>query len=460
MRNRLLLVLSIILIVSSTHYSQNNIIKRKGQLGVGSIALNDSIIASKNLEIKSGAIVTVIVPNGTAEEIGLRKEDIIVKFNDISIKSGAHLREEAGKIWGKDEVTFNIIRDGEDITLKGKAKQKPLETPVYGEVIYDTTKFQNGYLRVITNRPAKEGKLPAILFIPGYTCVSQDDMWEHHPYKKLIDGWVNEGFVVMRVEKPGMGDCFNTPDCYGLDILEENKAFRRGVDKLLTYDFVDSHNIFVFGHSMGGVTAPFIANDGRIKGVMVYGTIHKAWYEYFLDMLRIQNPMFNPDYITHEKEMRIYHELIYKYLVEKKSPKELAQNAEYKRLLERDFEYDGNESIYSRHYSYWQSVCDLNITEAWANTKSYVYSIWGEADLQSLYPTSHMTIVDIVNHYHPGKGEYYQMQDTDHAFLKVGSMKDDAKLYQSGKIREKYATSFNKEIIEITSKWVKDKIDK
>jgi hypothetical protein len=41
-----------------------------------------------------------------------------------------------------------------------------------------TTKrhYKGGQLRVIINKPFKENKMPAMLFIPGYTCSSIDEL--------------------------------------------------------------------------------------------------------------------------------------------------------------------------------------------------------------------------------------------------------------------------------------------
>jgi len=109
----------------------------------------------------------------------------------------------------------------------------------------------NGYIRVIIDKPRTNKPLPAILFIQGYTCGSLDNVNSMHPYIQLIKGLAEKGYVVKRVEKPGEGDCFNLPACEDIDFHTEVNAFAAGLEKLKSYDFVDSDNIFIWEHSMG-----------------------------------------------------------------------------------------------------------------------------------------------------------------------------------------------------------------
>jgi len=43
---------------------------------------------------------------------------------------------------------------------------------------------------------------------------------------------------------------------------------------------VDQDNVFIVGHSMGGVFAPILAAEFPVKGIAVYGTVVKTWTEY------------------------------------------------------------------------------------------------------------------------------------------------------------------------------------
>lgn len=283
-----------------------------------------------------------------------------------------------------------------------------------------------------------------------------DNLPDCHPYRRVIDGFTERGYVVYRVEKPGLGDCDGTPNCVDIDVNTETNAFLAGYQQLLTYDFVNTDEVFIFGHSMGGVIAPLIAEKESPKGVIVYGTSAEPWMEYLFRMLRFQNPRMGVDYLENEKDMQLYHTLLYKHFIEKKSPKELnEENPEYGRLLRRDFWWDGGDLLFTRHYRFMQSIQDLNMTKAWAGTNSYVYSLCGEADIEVVDSDSQQEIVRIVNSYHPGKATFSLLEETDHSFVKVGDMETSFKVRFGPNYRKAMAEDFNFEMLDRCDEWMK-----
>lgn len=345
------------------------------------------------------------------------------------------------------------------IRCQGQEIEDRVETSPHGEVIYDHVEYRGGYIRTIINKPETEGKHPTIFFIPGYNCVSVANMPPIHPYQKLLTSFIEKGYAVVRVEKPGMGECKDTPSCFDIDFHTEQEAFEKGYESLKKYDFIDPEKVFVFGHSLGGIAAPVLAAKYKPKGVIVYGTRHEPWAEYLVQMLRFQNPYFGIDPIENEKDMVLYHELLYQHYVKKVHPKKLAENPEYARLLKRDFQYDGEEMLFQRHYTFWQDLQDLNLTKYWAETESHVLSLYGEADIEAINPTSHEMIVQIVNHYHPGKATYQLVPGTNHSLIKVGTMAEGVEIRQDRqKYREYLTHHFNYEMVENIHQWIQDKL--
>ena len=55
-----------------------------------------------------------------------------------------------------------------------------------------------------------------------------------------------------------------------------------GLNYSLKMPEIDSENIFLFGHSLGGVTAPLIAAEVPVRGIINYGSVATTWYEYLL----------------------------------------------------------------------------------------------------------------------------------------------------------------------------------
>lgn len=438
----------------SNKVSAQNII-RKAYLGVAATEVTDSIASAHNLKEVKGLLVEKIGKSSTGENLKLNVNDIILKVNDKEFNDFRSLYYYSKQIHANEIVTINIIRNGKPKTLKGKAIAKALETNEDYDVIYDEVVYKDGFIRTIVNKPKNIEKAPAILFIPGYMCYSLDGIGDH-PYGQLVDKLTKKGYVVIRVEKLGEGDCMNTPDCKDVDLQTEIEGFEKGLQSLKKYDFVDTNNIFIWGHSLGGIEAPVLAERNKVKGIVIAGTGLISWYEYCLNMFRFQNPLMGADYVENEEEIAIYKKLLYEYIVLKKTPLELSKNEEYKNLLETGMQFDGKDRIWDRNYKYWQQIDDLNQPKALKNSNAFVLCIWSSADFEAFSEEEHKTIVDIVNYYHPGNGTYLRLENTTHAFAKVKSMKDGLENHSY----EYIIKNFNPEVVDETDKWIQNIIQK
>ena len=437
-------------LVSINSFGQS--LKRIAFSGTRVIAVNDSIAKAHNLPETKGVLINEVIPNSTASALKLNEKDIVLEINDVAIIDRNSLRSLFNNIRENDLVTVNYFRNGKSKNGKGKAVAKPYEESEDYEIIYDEVKFREGLIRTIITKPKGIEKAPAILFIPGYMCYSLDNIGKH-PYAQLVDGLTKKGYVVIRAEKLGEGDCWNTPECKDTDLETEISGFEKGLHSLKKYDFVDTNNIFIWGHSLGGIEAPVLAERNKVKGIVISGTGLVSWYEYILAMFRFQNPLMGVDYIENEKQIADYKKLLYEYLVLKKSPLELSKHSgRYKEFLEDGMQFDGKDRIWDRNYKYWQQIDDLNQPELLKNSDAYVLSIWSSADFEAFSEQDHKTIIDIVNFYHPGKGTYLKLDNTTHAFAKVKSLKDGLE----NRNYDYIINNFNHTIVDETHNWIQN----
>jgi hypothetical protein len=132
-----------------------------------------------------------------------------------------------------------------------------------------------------------ERSAPAVLFITGIGCGSQDNLPPDSTLAELLYGLTRRGFVTMRVEKSGVGDS-EGPPCMSpqADLRAEVRGYVAGLKALKGHDFVDGGNVFLFGLSIGGVVAPLVAREVPAKGLVVAETVGTSWYEYELTNLR------------------------------------------------------------------------------------------------------------------------------------------------------------------------------
>lgn len=440
----LLIVLFIILEVQS----QN--IRRKAYMGIKTSELNDSIAKSLGIKEKNGVLVNEVLPSSTGEKLQLQKNDVILKINSAITLTVKDYQATVKNIRENDTVALLVSRSKKEKIIAAIAIGKAYETSETYDVIYDEVKFMDGYLRIIINKPKTEGKHKAILFIPGYMCYSLDNIGKH-PYGQLVEKLCEKGYVVMRIEKPGEGDNTNTPDCKEIGFNTETDAFSAGYEKLKTYSYVDTSNIFIFGHSLGAMEAPVLAAKYQPKGVIACGTSAVSWFEYIIAMFRFQNIITGDDYVENEKLITRITPLLYKLLVEKQTPFELTKNPEYETLLNTWMEYDGGNHVWARHYSFWQQLQDLNQAELWKKFNGYVMTIRGSGDFEAFSSEDHQKIADMVNAYHPCHGTFKLIPNMDHAFAKSDT---PAESYKNGQTPGYYYNNFNDAIIDEVNNWI------
>ena len=406
----------------------------------------------------SGCKVVKVI-RGTSVELKLKENDLILKIGDKEFQStdefiNQFLNYEPGK-----EIQQTILRGKKKLVLKAKAVARPYETDDNATVIYDEANYKGGQLRVIINKPFKENKMPAMLFIPGYTCSSIDELTKDHPYKRIVDAYVDAGYVTLRIEKSGLGDSKNTPPCESCDLLDEIENFEVGLKKLKSLDYVDTNQIIIVGHSMGGIIAPAISAKHKVAGVVVYGTTAKSWFEYQIEMYRVQNALAGMNPIEVEQSVIAQYDLNYRYFVKKEKLEDLAKDPKADSILRTSWEYDGKGKIYSRNAEYWRQIQDYPHLENWKNTKAKVLVQFGESDFQAFSKDDHQQIVNTVNYFHPGNATLMTYPSTDHYFAKSGSMQEAYDKYSSGKIQQLF-DEYNQDVGLSAVKWSNEILSK
>jgi photosystem II stability/assembly factor-like uncharacterized protein/dienelactone hydrolase len=396
---------------------------------------------------------------GTSVALQLQEEDLILKIGNSSFTStDEFIRLFTGYSPGQ-EVQLTVLRGKKQLVLKAKAVARPYETDDNASVIYDEANYKGGQLRVIINKPFKETKMPAMLFIPGYTCSSIDELPPSHPYKRIVDAFVDAGYVTLRIEKSGLGDSKNTPPCESCDLLDEIENFEVGLKKLKSLPYVDTNQIIIVGHSMGGIVAPAISAKNQVAGVIVYGTTAKSWFEYQIEMYRVQNALAGMNPIEVEQSVLEQYDLNYRYFVKKEKLEDLAKDPKADSVLRTAWQYDGNGKIYSRNAEYWRQIQDYPHLENWKNTTAKVLVQFGESDFQAFSKADHQQIVNTVNYFHPGNATLMTYPSTDHYFAKSGTMQEAYDKFGEGKIQQLF-DEYNPEVGLSAVRWSNDILSK
>jgi pimeloyl-ACP methyl ester carboxylesterase len=400
-----------------------------------------------------GIVVDSIFPNSTFATLPVKKGDILLAVNDQPTSSMEKYGAIVSPIRAGEKITIKYLRSGEEKRAATTAVMRPMEKLDFADTQYDWVKFRGGYLRAITRKPKGRSNLPAILLVPGYGCGSIENYAMSYN-GKLLFVWVKAGYAVITVEKSGMGDSYDCVPCSEADLVNEIESFDAGYQYMEQLPFVDKKQLFIWGHSMGGVVAPEIAKRHEPKGVMVFACTFRPWSEFLLEMHRVQKPLLeNFTYQQTEDFVRRIQKVYYEFFVLKKSPEQLYNIPEYKELAVSDLNYAaGSNNMWGRHWRYWMQLDSLNMADTWKQVNAPVLIIHGGADYEQCSFVEPMMINETVNAAHPGNATWTTIPDIDHFMMKSNSWKEAASNF---KTQQYLKGNFNYKIAEETLRWLK-----
>jgi pimeloyl-ACP methyl ester carboxylesterase len=382
----------------------------------------------------SGALVRRIEPSSPGARGGLKAGDRLVALNGTPVLDADGFWPAFRALRGGDSVRARVVRarpgTGPADTLElrftldsAAHEQIPGTVTTYGAV-----RSERGYLlRSVVSRPERPapGRLPAVLFIPWLSCdpVEKPDPGTDgfaHMLRAVATG---SGMVVMRVEKPGMGDS-QGPDCHTGGLDDELAAPRAGLRALRSMPEVDPNRIFIMGGSIGGGLAPIVAaaEPQGIAGVIAVSGFTRTWYEHMLDIERRRLTLSGHPPAEVNSAMRGFAQFYTDYLLGGRTPAEvLTARPELRPLW-----YDEPTHQYGRPAAYYQAVQRLDVEAAWAAIADRgipALVVWGEYDW-IMGRAEAERAVEIVNARKPGLAQLVILPKTDHSLMAYASLAD------------------------------------
>jgi len=97
---------------------------QRAVLGVSMQEITSELAKEKNLKTMEGAYVAEVVDNSAADKAGVKKGDVIIKVNDVDIKSSSQLQEQIGRYSPGDKVSLVLLRDNKEVKLTAELKNK------------------------------------------------------------------------------------------------------------------------------------------------------------------------------------------------------------------------------------------------------------------------------------------------------------------------------------------------
>jgi pimeloyl-ACP methyl ester carboxylesterase len=312
-----------------------------------------------------GAKIMAVEKNTPLEKAGLSVSDLIIKVDGVvanmetwtnitySIREGVPV-----------EISYKRGIELRKVTVKlnGIARETHPNIDTYYESV--TSDFGITQRVIITKPESAFRKQPAMIILQGLSCSTIEK------YPGRSNNWVRvlndlvekSGMVVLRVDKPGVGD--SEGDCGDTDFATELAGYHEAVRLLKSKRYVDTTNIIVYGSSMGSALGPYIANQHNLAGVISDGTFFKTWFEHMLEIeRRILQMEGKSEQEINNRINNISIPLYYGMLIEKKTFGEVIRDNSYLKGNNRH----SARHMYGRPVSYYQQVQDFNFAKAWEN---------------------------------------------------------------------------------------------
>lgn len=369
--------------------------------------------------------VQEVIAGTPADAAGILAGDTIISVADKPVPTFEMLRSVMRELEGGKTTQVEVLRQGGKRTLEVHLAE--LREQVAGSTVrYGSVDVPKGYrLRTIVTVPenesrSREGRYPAFLYVQGMICESIDRPNAIDEVDtRLVHTMAAKGFVTMRVDKPGLGDS-EGPPCSEIGFQEELEGYLAALDNLARQPEVDPNRIYVFGHSMGGVMAPFLAKEGKVRGSIVYGTIARTWFEHQLENVRRQSEAadVSPAEVAEALQQQAMESSM--ILIEKKTLGDVWKRWPELRRESQGTMLDENH-MSSRHMRFFHELQDINIAHAWSETDGAVLALWGEYDWVCSRD-DHDRIVASVNARQADTATVLTMPKADHAFTTHNSL--------------------------------------
>lgn len=378
-------------------------------------------------DIGEGVRLTWVSAGSAEDRAGLQVGDIITTLDNQSVRNSESIAEILKDRREGEQVSLVVSRSGRQHQLNLKlGPMEKLSSPMFDVLYGSVVAGDNTLRRVLVNKPRPGGRLPTIFFIAGFGCYSLDAPFNFlvDPfglmYNEVIEELTLQGFVVVRVDKSGMGDSQGI-DGFEEDFHAEQSNYRAVLAALSQYDFVDPNEISIVGHSMGGIFAPRIAQaqPGTAKNVVGIGSGGGSWYDYERRNARRQWKMEGKSGEELEREMQHKRLAMDLLLIQKKTPEEIRKA--YPKLYPKLKKH----LSYPKTYRFVQQLADVVIENHWEATAANNIQIYGASD----FITSAESHIELCNEIRRRKKpcQYVEIPEMDHSFQRARNQMESFK---------------------------------
>jgi alpha-beta hydrolase superfamily lysophospholipase len=402
MTNKIRISIAFAVLASGVAAAASNQLTRKAQGGITFSAANGELVLAE------------VRQNQNAARDGLKAGDVVLRVDGAEAHPEAKLARALMRRPVGDRVDYLVRRDGREIHVVVEYRAAPLEHAEGIDIQYRSVETDGHLRRVLVTAPKRAGRFPAVLWIAGSGCGSQEAPNGGDPVVEFLYNLTRRGYVTVRVEKTGVGDS-DGPPCYSDSggIGQEVRGYIAALKALTSYDAVDPERIYLFGHSAGTSLAPLVARNNPIRGIVAAGAMGTNFFDYIFAMRRKELELAGKPVAEIEASMAITKICTARLLRDRRTPDDVEQEMPDCRHRVR----------YDSPPPYIQDLADLDLQKAWSETPDApVLVLYGAGDFVTSEGESR-ALVNTINKVHPGRASL-QVLPMDHGFLAFGSQQD------------------------------------
>lgn len=390
--------------------AQTPVLKRRAQLDF-------------SIRMQPEARIVSITENSTAFQAGLRKGDIVLSINTMSFTDGNELYKITQGLKGGQPVMLKVLKDKQTNPQMVTFTPKPAPFETHESLDFKAIELTNSTgdaLRAFVTKPKQSsGKIPAILFVSWLSCSSVETPDRNDSWTKMLREVAEKtGFLMLRVEKPGVGDSNGTP-CTDCDLLTELDSYKAAWRYLKQRHDVDTTKIIVFGASLGGTLASVVGKNEPVKAYVTAVSVYKTWLEHMIELERRRLLYSGKTEIEINQLMPGFIEFHTSYLIYNKTPQQVALEKPHLASLW----YDDPQHQYGRPAQFYMQVQNFNFMDTWSNTEAPVLVVAGEYDWIMSLEDSHL-LVNMINKQTAGRATLHIAKGMDHHWSVYTSRQD------------------------------------
>ncbi len=107
---------------------------KRAILGVRIQDITQELADEKGLDSLTGVYVPAVIEGGSADKAGIKKDDVILKINGVTVNKSSDLQEHISKYHPGDRVEITIIREGKNKVITATLLSKEGEKEITNEV--------------------------------------------------------------------------------------------------------------------------------------------------------------------------------------------------------------------------------------------------------------------------------------------------------------------------------------